>query len=72
MVQWGMVNACALFGMILPSGHYQSMAAIAGGALSAACMVFNFPGILRAFASGLELADYEKDMQRDSTDLPSK
>ena len=52
IVQWGMVNTCALFGMILPPVQNQPSAAIIAGILSAASMLFHFPGIQRAFAAG--------------------
>ena len=65
IIQWGMVNTCALFGMILPPVQYQPMAAIIAGVLSAGCMLFHFPAIGRSFAVGLELAEFEKGMHRE-------
>lgn len=65
LIQWGMVNTCALFGMILPPLQYQPVAAITAGVLSAACMLLHFPSIQRSFAAGLELADFEQGMSRD-------
>lgn len=65
IIQWGMVNTCALFGMILPPAQYQPMAAIIAGILSAACMLFLFPSIGRFFAAGLDLAEFEQGMHRD-------
>ena len=65
IIQWGMVNTCALFGMILPPVQYQPMAAIIAGVLSAGCMLFHFPSIGRTFVAGLELAEFEKCMHRE-------
>ena len=65
IIQWGMVNTCALFGMILPPVQYQPMAAIIASVLSAGCILFHFPCIGRSFAAGLELAEFEKGMHRE-------
>lgn len=65
LIQWGMVNTCALFGMILPPVQYQPMGAIIAGILSAACMLFHFPSIGRSFTAGLDLAEFEQGMRRD-------
>lgn len=65
IIQWGMVNTCALFGMMLPPAQYQPLAASTAGVVSAACMLFHFPGIQRSFTAGLELAEFERGMRRD-------
>ena len=65
LCQWGMVNTCALFGMILPPLKYQPLAAIIAGCLSTACMLLHFPSIGNSFAAGLELVEFEKSMRRD-------
>lgn len=66
LVQWGMINTCALFGMILPTVQYQPMAAIVAGMLSAACMLFQFPTIGSAFAASLELTEFERGINRET------
>ncbi|VGO21082.1 hypothetical protein [Pontiella sulfatireligans] len=65
LIQWGLVNTCALFGMMLPPVQCQPAGAIVAGVLSATCMLFHFPNIGSAFASGLELAEFEKGMNRE-------
>lgn len=65
IIQWGIVNTCALFGMILPPVQYQPMAAVISGLLSAVCMLFHFPSIGNAFVTGLELAEFEHGMHRE-------
>lgn len=64
-IQWGMVSTCAIFGMILPSAEHQPWAAVATGAASACCMLFFQPAIRRAFAAGLELAEFEKGLHKE-------
>jgi len=59
LVQWGLLNTCALFGMILPSHAYQPTAAAIAAGLSAICLLFQFPNIGTRFATGLELAEFE-------------
>lgn len=65
LVCWGTVNTCALFGMIFPPIHYQPVAAIVAGLLSAGCMLFHFPRIQHAFVAGLELAEFENGLRRE-------
>jgi hypothetical protein len=66
LVQWGLINTCALFGMILPPVQYQPLAAIVAGVLSAACMLFQFPSIGSSFAAALELTEFERGINRET------
>lgn len=65
LICWGLLQNCALFGMILPPVQYQPMASIVAGLLSAGCMFFHFPRIQPAFVAGLELAEFEGGLYRD-------
>jgi len=59
LIQWGLLNTCALFGMILPSHAYQPTAAAIASGLAAVCLLFQFPNIGTRLAAGLELAEFE-------------
>lgn len=65
LICWGLLQNCALFGMVLPPVQYQPTASIVAGLLSAGCMFFHFPRIQHAFAAGLELAEVEGGLNRD-------
>lgn len=64
IIQWGLINTCALFGMVLPPQQYQPHAAIIAAIVSSICLLLQFPGIGRSFAAGLELAEFERGMKR--------
>ena len=59
LIQWGMLNTCALFGMILPSNAHQPTAAAIAAGLAAIGLLFQFPNLGSRFAEGLELAEFE-------------
>ncbi|MCF7817878.1 MAG: hypothetical protein K9M54_08350 [Kiritimatiellales bacterium] len=64
LVQWGLVNTCALFGMILPPIQYQPFAAIVAAVVSSVSMFFHYPNIGSSFAAGLELFELDRGINR--------
>ena len=62
LIQWGCAHTAALYGMIIPSP--QPLGVIVGASATAIAMFFHFPNIKTRFSQGLELAEFERGMNR--------